>query len=782
MTTGGIRLTAQQQAVVDACVSGAGVVIEAGAGTGKTSTLRAAAAAMGGRAGVYLAYNRVTADSARSLFPAGVECVTAHALAYRAVGWRYQRRLSRVARRMPDRVVASVLGIDGPLLLGPRLVLSPAHLAVIAMRAVERFCYSADSQLSAAHVPPVNGLDRAASADLTWHILPYAERAWYDLRLPGGRLSFQHDHYLKMWQLTRPKLAADFIMFDEAQDANPVTAAVVQDQSHSQLIAVGDSCQAIYGWRGAVDALGSWPAERRLRLTQSFRFGPAVAAEANGWLSYLGASFRLSGSRCIGSTVAMVAEPDVVICRTNAEALLQARAALDAGRRVALAGGGDEIRALATAALDLQAAGQTSHPELAAFGSWDAVRAFVMSDAAGADLAASVRLIDRHGPAMVLATVSQLSRRPEVTVTTAHRAKGLEWGRVLIAPGFRIRSRADAMLAYVAVTRARDQLDTRGLPPAPARQAIVSPGRKIAMKMTALADDLGEPRPYLGGRAQAESASRIIETDFKAFTVVGEDPYLAVPLRHPALERFIDAWHKVGVYGLNDNPGTAAVRYMVLAHTAHALAEVPAYAARPAEASALTRLATHAHLHAERLHATAGRLFLQSGTATAYKDGQAADGARIIAREYNGWSRTYPPVKAALDRKFYAEARQLASAWDKVRQHTLTEGPKQMAGMYQDLADAAFRFATNFPQEMPTSALPGLMQLAAHARKHAVRLEETAKAWIDDGYRDLPDKVAATTKKARTSRRQTGAQGSDSAGQRGVAAINGRKDTREQSR
>jgi hypothetical protein len=783
VATGGIRPTAQQQAVVDACVSGAGVVIEAGAGTGKTSTLQAAAVAMGGRSGVYLAYNRVTADSARSAFPAGVECVTAHALAYRAIGWQYQRRLSRRACRMPDRVAAAVLGIEEPVRLGPRVILSPAHLAVIALGTVERFCYSADSQLSAAHVPPVNGLGRAASADLTWHILPYAERAWYDLRIPRGLLPFQHDHYLKMWQLTRPRIAADFIMFDEAQDANPVTAAIVQSQREAQLIAVGDSCQAIYGWRGAVDALRDWPAERRLRLTQSFRFGPAVAAEANGWLSCLDAPFRLSGTDRIASAVGAVADPDVVICRTNAEALVQARSALDAGRRVALAGGGDEIRALATAALDLQAVRRTSHPELAAFGSWEAVQEFVRTDASGADLAASVRLIDRHGAAMVLATVSQLSgpRHANVTVTTAHRAKGLEWRRVRIAADFPVRKRADAMLAYVAVTRARDQLDTSGLPPAPARQAIPAQGRKIAMKITANAvkNSRGAPRPYLSGRAQAESASRIIETDFQAFTVVGEDPYLAVPLRHPCMQRFIDAWHKVGKYGLSDNPGTAAVRYMVLAHTAHALAEVPAYAARPTEANALNRLATHAHYHAERLHATAEQLFLQSDKAVAYADGQAADGSRLIAREYKGWSRTYPEVQAALDRKFYTEARQLASAWDQVRQPALNESPKQMAGMYQDLADAAYRFASNYPQGMPSAALPGLMQIATHAGKHAIRLEETAKAWIDDGYRDLPETVAETAQKARTTRTRAGGSRGGQANARAVAR---HEDIREQSR
>lgn len=87
-----------------------------------------------------------------------------------------------------------------------------------------------------------------------------------------------------MWQLSRSVIPAGFIMFDEAQDANPVTAFVVQDQDSAQVIAVGDSCQAIYGWRGAIDALSEWPADGRLHLTQSFRFGPAVAAEANKWL------------------------------------------------------------------------------------------------------------------------------------------------------------------------------------------------------------------------------------------------------------------------------------------------------------------------------------------------------------------------------------------------------------------------------------------------------------------------------------------------------------------
>jgi len=142
--------------------------------------------------------------------------------------------------------------------------------------------------------PPVavNGVDPASFAELTWRIVPWAERAWNDIRAVNGALPFRHDHYLKLWQLTRPRIGADYMMFDEAQDANPVIVAVVQDQSGLQKVAVGDSCQAIYGWRGAIDALATWPATTRLHLSQSFRFGPAVAEEANKWLVVLGDPFR----------------------------------------------------------------------------------------------------------------------------------------------------------------------------------------------------------------------------------------------------------------------------------------------------------------------------------------------------------------------------------------------------------------------------------------------------------------------------------------------------------
>jgi N12 class adenine-specific DNA methylase len=469
--------TPEQDAIIGACAAGHNLVIEAGAGTGKTSTLRLASQVMHPRTGLYVAYNKAIAEEAQGSFPPNVTCATAHSLAYQAVGRRYSHRLPPRRRRLPARDIAVLLGIHEPLRVDEQTVLAPAQLARIVMTTLDRFCESADPQPASGHVPAINGIGASGHGQLAHQVVPLAHRAWEDVSNPDGRLPFSHDHYLKMWQLTAPRIAADFILFDEAQDANPVTAAIIQDQDNAQKIAVGDSCQAIYGWRGAVDALATWPADTRLLLSQSFRFGPAIAAEANRWLSNLDAPLRLSGTPTIASIIGQAEQADVVLCRTNAQAIAETLTALEAGRAVALVGGGGEIRQLATAAQELQDSGHTSHPELMAFASWSDVRDYAENDESGADLATFVRLIDNHGPAAVISAIASLREedRAEVTVSTAHKAKGREWRRVRIAGDFREPKpdeqtggpgkipRPDAMLAYVAVTRARELLDRGSL-------------------------------------------------------------------------------------------------------------------------------------------------------------------------------------------------------------------------------------------------------------------------------------------------------------------------------
>lgn len=476
-TLGGLKPTAEQDAIITAYETGENLVVNAGAGTGKTETLKLSALASPDRRALYVGFNKAIVTEAKRKFPSHVTCSTAHSLAYRALGYAYKGRLN--GPRVPAKDAAKVLGITKPVKItsgGVSRTLDPAALARLAGDAVSRFCQSADSELGLHHVPAVNGVDGAPMAHLRTLVLPLAEAAWTELQETSGRLRFTHDHYLKMWALTDPDLGADVVFFDEAQDANPVIAAVVQAQK-GQLVAVGDENQAIYGWRGAIDALRTWPARHRLMLTQSWRFGPAIADEANKWLFALDADLRLTGTSSISSRLEALDRPDAVLCRTNGEAMSQAMAAMDKGVRVALVGGGTTIKKMAEAARDLQAGRHTDHPELFAFNSWAEVQDYVESEEDGArDLKVFVRLIDDHGPAALIAAANALTQedRADLVVSTAHKAKGREWKRVKIGNDFRPPaadedgnrgrlSRPEAMLAYVSVTRAQHVLDNGAL-------------------------------------------------------------------------------------------------------------------------------------------------------------------------------------------------------------------------------------------------------------------------------------------------------------------------------
>lgn len=460
-----VRPTDEQQAIIDACQTGDHLIIEAGAGTGKTSTLKMLAAANPTRRGIYLAYNRAIADDAKASFPSSVACATAHSFAFRAIGRQYADRLN--GPRVLARETARILGIVGPYRVSKERVLTADQLARIVMETVGRYCHSADSAIGQHHVPRKPGLDDDESmATLSQLVAPYARCAWEDITSQDGRLKFAHDHYLKMWQLSGPRLPADYVLLDETQDANPAIADIVTRQNAQQVL-VGDRSQAIYGWRGAVNAMVDFPG-RRFELSQSFRFGQAIADEANKWLTLLGAPLRLTGCGPAESEVRELDLPAAILCRTNAEAVARVMLASRVGRRPAMVGGGAEVRALAEAAVTLRAGLGTGHSELLAFRTWSELQEYVEHDEAGADLKVFVRLVDTHGPKAIIQTVDGLvdERLADVVISTAHKAKGREWDTVQVASDFYMPKElwaGELMLAYVAVTRARLTLDRGGL-------------------------------------------------------------------------------------------------------------------------------------------------------------------------------------------------------------------------------------------------------------------------------------------------------------------------------
>ncbi|HEX6519240.1 MAG TPA: UvrD-helicase domain-containing protein [Streptosporangiaceae bacterium] len=498
--------TGEQRQARDVFAAGGDLAVVAGAGTGKTSTLMLMAAATR-RRGLYLAFNRATAEDARRRFGPNVQCRTAHSLAYRAVGARYRDRLNSAAR-IPSAQVARILGIRRPLTVG-RVTISEAHQARLVLGMVRRFCFSSDTEIKASHLDSLNGLSPGELDYVAGALIRSGWNAWDDLRAPAGRLRFEHDHYLKIWALGHPVLPGDFVLLDEAQDTNPVLEEIFLAQG-AQRVCVGDPAQQIYAWRAARDVMTGFAGDH-VQLTRSFRFGPAIADVANRWLGYAASELRLTGAGPADSTVRAAADAaipgnsanstsraDAVLCRSNADVMKEVLGFLDDGVRVAITGGGEALRRIAEAAQELKSGRRTSHPELFLFPSWGAVQEYAENDEAAQDLKTLVGLVDEHGPETVIAAVGRLSPEDdaEVTVSTAHKAKGREWEGVRIGPGFgvpiaepgeqqRRLSLEEARLIYVAVSRARRELDVTGLEWADAyEKAITPPGGPLWRPVT----------------------------------------------------------------------------------------------------------------------------------------------------------------------------------------------------------------------------------------------------------------------------------------------------------
>jgi hypothetical protein len=469
------ELTEEQQVAVKLFSTGKSLAIEAGAGTGKTSTLVAIAESTD-RRGSYVAFNKAIVTDAGEKLPPNVSASTAHSLAFRQVGRQFAHRLN--SNRQKNDEIARRLGISAVVIDdvgdGSNKVLQPGYLAALAIRGATAFCQSADTEPQERHIAYIDGIDFPEDGRRTYennnlvrsYLLPFVQAVWADWKDPKGQLRYSHDAYLKFWQLNDPQIPGDFILFDEAQDANPVLIAAVAAQD-KQIVWVGDSQQQIYSWRGAVNALASVPAEQRCFLTHSFRFGPEIAGAANKVLEQIeGAELRITGRGAAGALGAHD-KPNCILTRTNAGAIGAVLGALDAGASVHLVGGGGDIERFCEAAQQLQAGRRTSHPDLACFESWSEVQKYVKEGEAD-DIKLLVNLIDKYTAATILRAVANTTPedKADVIVSTAHKSKGREWNVVQLGADFPTKleeaGEEEKRLLYVAVTRAKLHLDHTG--------------------------------------------------------------------------------------------------------------------------------------------------------------------------------------------------------------------------------------------------------------------------------------------------------------------------------
>ena len=470
--------TGEQQTAIDAFGTGDNVTIVAGAGSGKTSTLRFLAETAPGKRGLYLAFNKsVQVDAVRRFAGTGVEPRTINSLAFSAYGNASRQRMNM--KRLLPHEKKRALGMEKNFPMGTSFV-SWQKVVRLAQQTLETFCRSfrPELEIDMVTLPPTILGPKHDREALREAVLKYAKLWWEDWMNPNGLIEHTHSTYMKRWALDEPQLPYDYLLVDEAQDLDPLTRGILLSQK-TQVVTVGDPNQAIYGWRGATDALDDFEGIRT-HLTQSFRFGDAIAEEANFWLALLESDMRIQGLPGKRSSVWNSERiPEAVLTRTNGGSMQEIIESQSLGLKVAVAGERKktELVDLANAALDLQREGKTKHRELDDFTSWADVIAFVEDDGAESEIAALVRVVDKYGaPAVVKAMENTVpTHDADQTVSTVHVAKGLEWFHVRISDDFREPGvdkstgeqkplePEEARLAYVAVTRAERHLDARGL-------------------------------------------------------------------------------------------------------------------------------------------------------------------------------------------------------------------------------------------------------------------------------------------------------------------------------
>ncbi len=478
-------LTSEQVAIVDAVKGGNKVVGEALAGTGKTTTAVEITKAKPGVPTTYVAFNKSVQIEAASKFPEWVDCRTGHSIAWAAAAKPYLARLDKPARISAQQMASSLKVRPAMLDSG---TLNPVHLTRMAQATVTAFMKTADREINATHIPArVYGLH--SPVEIAEIVVPIARLIWRDLIDPRGKFRFTPDVYLKLAQLQNIRIPSDLIIFDEAQDADPVMAAIIaaQEQWGSQLTYIGDRNQAIYGWRGAIDAMSKVQDAQRFALTMSFRFGLEIAEIANHYLRMLGSRHLVQGFDKVPSRIVSredMPEPDAILCRGNGTALGWVLAFQEKDIPVALAPGtktaGKEIERFAWGARDLMAGNGSDHPDLVGFTDWGMLTKFVDEEEDTDDLKRLVGIINRVGVSKVIDAIRGLVPGPKarVTVGTSHLAKGLEWNNVRVADDFMPPQPddntgltpdpepEDLMLNYVVVTRAKLGLDPAGLDPA----------------------------------------------------------------------------------------------------------------------------------------------------------------------------------------------------------------------------------------------------------------------------------------------------------------------------
>lgn len=473
--------TPEQTAIIEAATSTKdNLLISALAGAAKTSTLELVANALPGVNMVCLAFNKSIADEMKRRLPSHCTAMTLNSLGHRVWGqYLNVRRLNLYQGKMysivsdlindlPDSEKTEVFAEFAFILRSCNDAKSAGHLP-------DKFCANlqkpVDPLLDDAEL--IDSLDEKVEpfvADLIIRALNISA-----LKSMEGTIDFG-DQILfpSLFRCMYPIFS--LILVDESQDLSPLNHRMLQQLYRRRIIAVGDQCQAIYGFRGACEDGMSQMKDRfdmrELTLSTSFRCSEAIVDHVRWRAPHMQSwSGTPAGSVTTRSAWSLSDIPDgaAVICRNNAPLLSLAVNLLKYGRYPNL--WGNDIAKGLIKKLDSLGPRAMAQPQaLEALVDYHAVQSKkVKNQNKLLDtiqcLEIFIREADTLGSAIMYAE-HIFSTQGKIELMTGHKAKGHEFDEVFFLDKDLIGIEGqEPNLRYVIATRAKRNLtyiDTKG--------------------------------------------------------------------------------------------------------------------------------------------------------------------------------------------------------------------------------------------------------------------------------------------------------------------------------
>lgn len=444
------------------------IKVNAYAGTGKTFILEKFSQRHIKKKGLYIAFNRELKNDAEKRFPSTVKCMTIHGLAFPIFGKDLMHKLNSFI--FPQNLAEYIQAPDEEFAqIYYRLVLNT----------VKAFTYSRDFSFKVEHIDQsevddlvkvlIQENDPRVESIMSWSpakILTDAETIWSHMIDPKSDFPTTHDAYLKLLQLSEPRLPYGTILLDEAQDVNPAMLSIFESQHHCRKVLAGDPYQSIYRFRNSIDAMTYSKAKEDYYLTKSFRFGSSVANVANSFLGVLNESRPVVGLSEIqdkvlssnlfwahGYIAGNRKKTKAIISRTNAQLIEESVYAIENGYKIYMEGG--EVQFEMLKMLSDMALKDIRPSDLFLASIYDAhkdgKKAFesliqVSKETDLGDWHVRCKLVKKyqHNIYRVIENITsnicdQRNGEDVMVLTTVHRSKGLEYDLVKLADDFDLR-------------------------------------------------------------------------------------------------------------------------------------------------------------------------------------------------------------------------------------------------------------------------------------------------------------------------------------------------------